>query len=141
MILRALLIILLICGGTAHAAEQTSIERYWSEFRQAVLEHKTEKVAAMTRFPLWVRGPGDGDPVTYYKNKDFSPILERLLRQKVLSLNGGRVVSKTMLQVIREKTEITQKDHLTENVISVEQFQFERINGRWLFTRAYLEEQ
>lgn len=141
MLLRVLLFFIFLCAGTTHAAENgaTPLETYWSQFRQAVLDGNSEKVASMTRFPLWVRGPDDSDPVMYYDKKSFPQIFTRLLNQEVLYLSAGEVRSKTMLQVVKDKKQIAASDYLTDTVINVGQFEFERIKGRWLFTRAYLE--
>ena len=122
------------------AEAKSDAQDFWSRFRQAVLSGKSDRVAAMTKLPLWVRGPDDSDPVVYYGRQDFDRVLKRLLNQEVTILKDGKISSTTMLKVIREKRDLSSKDLQTPNSLSVELFYFEKIAGRWIFTRGYLEE-
>ncbi len=139
--LRALaaIALILLWAGSCHADGNGDFDRYWNRFRQAVINGETDTIASMTRLPLWVRGPDDSDPVVYYDRKEFKSILNSLLNQEVSLLIGDRVICKTMLKVIKEKKQITEKDFTTASVVSVELFEFEKVNGKWLFTRGYLE--
>ena len=134
------MILLLLCSAASYADENREVQTYWSWFRQAVLDEDSEKLARMTKFPLWVRGTVDSSPVIYYGRKDFDHILKKLLNQPVVVSNSDRVEVKTMLQVITEKKRLTQRDFQTRNIVRVELFRFDKINGTWLFTRGYIEE-
>lgn len=138
--LTVLLLTILLWATTVRAGKDRAAQSNWTEFRQAIISGNTEKVATITKFPLSVRGPDDSEPVIYYNKKQFPAILKRLLHQEVFFLSGGKLSSKTMLQVVQEKERLDPADFLTEKDIRVEQFEFEKINGHWLFTRAYLEE-
>jgi hypothetical protein len=128
------------CSVNNSAVKANEENQFWSEFRQAVLDNDRDKIVSMTNFPFEVRGPEDSDPVKRYENKDFPAIFGQLVAQQVFFPSAGRIVSKSMQQLIDEKKEITQGDFMAPDLIQFNQFEFERINGRWLFTRAYLEE-
>lgn len=133
-------ILALLCVVCSAAGKDYSCNQYWSTFRQAVLDNDKGRLAGMTRFPFEVRGPDDSDPVRQYDAKGFLAIYERLVAQPVFLPREGKIVSKSMRQLIDEKKEITPDDYLTSDSIQIHQFEFERIKGKWLFTRAYLEE-
>lgn len=108
-------------------------------FREAVLDHDCDRVASMTEFPLEVRGPSDSDPVRRYSRKAFPVIFQQILDQPVSLVSGGMIATKTMLEVIREKQEISAKDVKNGNMLRIQQLQFRRVHGKWLLIRTYLE--
>ncbi|MBJ6799768.1 hypothetical protein [Geomonas propionica] len=122
------------------AEAKSDAQDFWSRFRQAVLSGESDSVAAMTKLPLWVRGPDDSDRVVYYGRQDFKTVLKRLLNQEVSILKGGKVISRTMLEVIKEKKNLSSKDLQVPDSLSVELFYFQKVGGRWVFTRGYLED-
>ncbi|WP_224984844.1 hypothetical protein [Geomonas agri] len=119
---------------------KSDAQDFWSRFRQAVLSGDSDRVAAMTKLPLWVRGPDDSDPVMYYGRQDFARVLKRLLNQEVSFLKDGKVISRTMLEVIKEKRNLSSKDLQVPDSLSVELFYFQKVVGIWVFTRGYLED-
>jgi len=133
-------ILALFCVVCSAAVKDSGSNQYWSTFRQAVLDNNKEKIVAMTRFPFEVRGPDDSDPLKHYDRKGFLAIYERLVAQPVFLPSDGKIISKSMRQLIGEKKEITPADYLTSDSIQFHQFEFKRIKGKWFFTRAYLEE-
>lgn len=140
MLVRLLIVTLsLLFYSTCCYAGQSANE-FWRDFRQAILNGETTAVASMTKFPLWVRGPDDSDPVYYYKQSEFLPIYRRLLNQRISIWKDDTVVSKTMYQVIKEKKQLDAQDLDSDKLLSVENFEFQVVNGRWLFTRGYLED-
>ncbi|BBA34877.1 hypothetical protein sS8_2933 [Methylocaldum marinum] len=141
LVLRLLLpLILLISGACAAEVPDPELQAFWTQFRQAVLARNKNKVAAMTQFPFEVRGVVDSSPVKHYNRKGFFDIYERLMVQRTDILSGNQFISKSMIELIEENPEIPPKDVLTENQMRFEDFVFERVRGRWRFTRAYLEE-
>jgi hypothetical protein len=100
----------------------------------------TNQVTLMTRFPFEVRGPDDSDPIKHYDRKKFRVIFKRVVVQPVLLPSNRKFISKSMLKVIDDKRDITTVDYQTPTIFQVEQFEFERIEGHWFLTRAYLEE-
>lgn len=140
MLRRYAAIALLLLVAITGLAEASDVQLFWSRFREAALSGDSAGVAAMTKFPLWVRGPDDSDPVMYYERKDFYKIIKRLLNQEVLLLKDGKVLTTNMRQIINEKHRITAGDFKTPDQFSIELFTFEKRNGKWLFTRGYLED-
>jgi len=121
--------------GAREAAEEFRI--FWTAFRSAALDGKREQVATMTEFPFRTRGPLDGDPVRTYDRPAFLRLFDRLLEQDP----GLSRETSTMQRLIRDKTTIAGRE-LNEGATQarVGSFTFRKVNGRWLFTLAYLDE-
>lgn len=136
----AVIAMLFLLASTVTAEADSDVQLFWSRFRAAALSGDSSRVAGMTKLPLWVRGPDDSDPVVYYERKDFNRILKRLLNQEVLLLKDGKVLTTSMRQVINEKHRIIAGDLTTPYQFSIELFMFQKMNGKWLFTRGYLED-
>jgi hypothetical protein len=113
---------------------------FWRTFRQAVVGGNTAAIASMTRFPFEVRGVDDSGPVKRYNRQKFPVKYKQVVSQRVVVMAGKDVLEKTMLQVIKEKKDLSAADMATPDFFTVELFTFHLIKGRWLFTRAYLEE-
>jgi hypothetical protein len=122
------------------AGKQTDATVFFHTFRHAVKSNNIEQVSTLTRFPFEVRGPDDSDPVRRFDRKGFPAILKRVLVQPVFVTADGKSVTKSMLQIVEEKRDLEEKDYDSPNFFRIEQFEFQRIRGRWAFTRAYLEE-
>lgn len=137
---RTLILLLLICAVTGHAAPEDGSKVFWAEFKSAVAKGDKDKIASMTKFPFYISGELDGDPVTTLTKDKFPAVLEKILAQQALQLSHGKVVSKTMRQIIKEKTRITGTDYAGANTFVIEMFVFEKLQGRWWFRRAYVEE-
>jgi hypothetical protein len=135
------LVLLAMLVTVCSAAEKDSdANRFWHGFRQAVVDNQKEKIVTMTRLPFEVRGPDDSDPVKKLNQRDFLDVYERLVAQSVFLPSGDKIIPKSMRQLIGETTELSNKDFLTPDLIQFHQFEFMRIDDRWCFTRAYLEE-
>lgn len=131
---------LIACTCAAEDAADGGFRTFWAGFRRAVVAGDATEVAALTHFPLEVRGPDDGDPVERYDRAGFAAIWKRLLAQTVYVPSNGQVIAKTMADVVAEKKEIAPADRLTDDSARVQQFEFRRIDGQWRLARAYLEE-
>ena len=132
---------ILLLSIVANAAENyDAANTFWKTFRQAVIGGNTAEIASMTRFPFEVRGVDDRDPMRRYNRQKFPIIFKQVVSQQVVIMTNNEVVEKTMLQVIKEKKDLKATDMATSEFFTVELFHFYRIKGRWLFTRAYLEE-
>jgi hypothetical protein len=83
-LLAALALSVSVSCGWAAGANETRLEgfqKFWSDFRQAVLAGDKEKVASMTQFPFKTRGLLDTDPVSTHDHGGFLRIFDRLLEQ------------------------------------------------------------
>lgn len=143
---KTILLIVVTCVCAACSVNEPAVKvneenQYWDAFRQAVLDDDKDTIISLTHFPFEVRGPGDSASVKSYEQKDFPAIFEQLVTQPVYyQSSGGAINSKPMRQLIEEKQQITPGDFITPDLIQFIQFEFERIDGQWFFTRAYLEE-
>lgn len=136
------------CSVNEPAVKTNQENEFWKAFRQAALaddkdedkDKYQETLIALTHFPFEVRTSDDSVPPKTYEQKDFNPVFERLLAQQVYFPDGGSISSKSMRQMIEAKPQITAGDFITPTLIQFLQFEFEYIDGQWLFTRAYLED-
>jgi hydroxyethylthiazole kinase-like sugar kinase family protein len=136
-----IIICILLTPIAANAADNlVGAKIFWRTFRQAVLGGNTAEIASMTRFPFEVRGVDDSDPVKRYNQQKFPAIFRQVISQQVVVMTGQEVIEKTMLQVVSEKKDLSAVDMATPDFFTVELFNFHLIKGRWLFTRAYLEQ-
>jgi len=139
LVVLAIFLVLVPAACSAQVPEE-GLARFWADFRQAVVENDASKVASMTRFPFEVRGPDDGDPVQTLDRKGFLDVYERLVVQPVHLPSGGTIVSRSMRALIAEATTSPPIDAGDPDRTHFQQFEFARIDGRWRFVRAYLEE-
>ena len=139
----AIIFLLLSCCALAQQNERKNfegIQQFWTQFRAAILSNDKEKVASLTKFPFEVRGPDDGDPLVYYDKKGFLGILDDILNQPVYQMKGTNIKSTTMGEIVKDKTEVSDADLLSDDFARVELFTFVKEKNRWLFNRAYVEE-
>jgi hypothetical protein len=138
-IIVALLVLTVTVAASAGGTQQEE-NAFWRDFRNAVLTGNNAQLVSMTRFPLTVRGVSDNDPVKHVGKKAFPGVFRRILVQPVTIVSGDNFVTETMLEILQKKEQLQPRDYLTREQIRVEQLLFQRINGRWLLTTAYLEE-
>lgn len=119
---------------------ETAGQQFWSEFRQAVIAADEEKIVSITRFPFVVRGPVDSDPVRQYDREGFLAIYEQLLEQDVYLPSKGVIVRHSMRELVLRSQELPADSLVGTEHIRFHQFEFQRLDGRWRFTRAYLDE-
>ena len=139
----AIIFLLLSCCALAQQNERKNtddIQQFWTEFRSAILSNDKEKVASLTKFPFEVKGPEDSDPVVYYDKKGFLNILDKILNQPVYQMNGANLNKTTMGEIVKNKTDVSDFDLLSDDSARVEMFTFIKENNEWLFNRAYFEE-
>lgn len=139
VILILVLWLALVSCGLAQAPDP-AFQAYWSEFRSAVMSGDRQKVAALTRFPFEVRGTHDSDPVVRLSRESFTKNVDRLLEERVHTVSGQRLASRSMREVIAGKPSAAARDLLSARVARVEQFEFVKVDDRWLFATAYAEE-
>jgi hypothetical protein len=141
-LLRLCLVLALTFVATACDAQSqgADVDKFWSAFRQAVLANDKNKIAGYTRFPFEVRGGSDSDPVQRLKRDGFLAAYDKLVTQPVYVPVATGIVERTMKQLIEEQTALLPEHQTSASTLRFRQFEFERVKGRWMFTRAYLEE-
>jgi len=107
---------------------------FWADFRAAALANDAAGVASLTRFPFMTRGPLDRDPLKRHDAAAFGILLRQLLNQDP----GLTREPQTMTDLIRRKETASAAD-VQGNRARVGQFIFEKIDGTWMFTQAYIE--
>lgn len=118
-------------------AGEASYYVFWTEFRQAVLASDSGKLASLTRFPFVVRGMLDDDPVKKYQKSDFTHLLPILLQQDP----GLSETPDTMENLIRKTVKPTPKNLEPAGTSArVGVFSFKKLEGKWYFTEAYIEQ-
>ena len=96
-----------------------------------------DKVASMTRFPFKTKGQTDSDPVKTHTKGSFLKIWDKILQADP----GLRPETDTMRRYVERKATITSKDLGSgKGSARIGTFVFEKVQGKWLFTMAYLDE-
>jgi hypothetical protein len=132
----------LLLFTTACSAQESAStpQRFWTEFRQAVLTNDSRKLVGMTHFPLEVRGVDDSQPAIQYKKEQFETIFKKILEQPVVAMEGEKVMTNTTKDIIGSTKSVTKAHTMTADSFRVDQLVFELRNGQWKLVRAYLEE-
>ena len=137
-----LMTFLFICTAMACSAQEAtpSAQSFWKEFRQAIIANDNQKLAAMTQFPLELRGVVDGIPAKYYTQDQFKSIFLQVLDQPVVTLDGDNIITHTTRDTLISTNTISESDMMTKESFRVDQLSFELKNKRWKLVTVYLEE-
>jgi hypothetical protein len=116
-------------------AQTQSFDRFWAAFRQAVVAGDKGGIMSVTRFPFETRGESDDDPVKTYNRAQFPALLDTLLAQDA----GERMETETMRHFIERTTTaaLPPRTAAAADNAGVGTFAFMKIDGRWVFWRAY----
>jgi hypothetical protein len=132
-----LVLVLALLVGSPLSAQSGDIQPFWTEFRQAIKNNDKDKIAAMTRFPFKTRGQTDSDPVTTHSRVSFLKIWNKLMQADP----GVDPEADTMRKFVERKPTIAGEALASEKGYArVGNFVFERVQGKWLFTMAFLDE-
>lgn len=136
-LLLAVLFVAVTCAQPPEKHPDTKFSSFWLKFRAAVVANDTRQIVSMTKFPFETRGGDDSDPVVKHNQSSFLKLYDKLLRQDA----GLRAESETMKQFIERKTSLSDKETDEKSASArVASFVFEKVQGQWWFTRAYVEE-
>ena len=127
----------LFAGQTGAETEAKDFQAFWTEFRQAIKANDKDKVVSMTRFPFKTRGETDSDPVKTHTKESFLKIWDEMLKADP----GLSPETDTMRRFVERKATITSKDLGSgKGSVRIGNFVFEKVQGKWLFTMAYLDD-
>ena len=118
----------------------TSPQKFWDEFRQAVLSNDTNAITNMTQFPFEQRGVDDSQPAVKYSKDQFDSLFKKVLEQPVVTMEGDNIIMHTTRKIIIATETIQDEHKLTAGSFRVDQLVFELKNNKWKLVRAYLEE-
>lgn len=137
--LRLSVCLLALAVGCSSASPPSTEEfsTFWSTFRTAALGDNVDQVASMTRFPLEVRGPDDGDPVISEGRDSFGRVLAQVMNQD----SGVRAEGETVRQYLQRTEDVGEgRVEPDGRLARVGDFVFERVEDRWMLVRVYLAE-
>lgn len=108
---------------------------FWADFRQAVVRRDRGSIVAMTRFPFRTRGEMDESPEKACDRAGFERILDSLLSQDAGLSREPEPMSDYVRRLERAPAGAVQGD-----LARVGPFEFQRIDGRWLWVKSYVSE-
>lgn len=133
--MRVLVLVAALSSLGACAAQQPPSQgtaAFWKEFQSAAASQDAAKAGELTQFPFRTRGTIDSDPVKQWTRQEFSGLWKRLLA----SDTGMKREPEPMSALIERTPELK----VTGSRARVGNFVFERADGKWRFSMAYLEE-
>ena len=113
----------------------TSIDNFWTKFRNAVIAKDYRSLESMTQFPLIVKGTMDFDTVRKFNKNRFVYIFNHYLKQENTTVTGNA------LQDIVE-TEGVLVSNNNSNKLTNFRFSdmvFKKNNGKWKLYLIYIE--
>jgi len=120
-----------VCARPVRSSEDA--QSFYIRFRQAALDGNVALLTELTHFPFRTRGELDHDPVEHHNARQFAGLVERLLNER--SADNTRSVR----DVLRSHTRIGPDDYQgSPDSIRIENLVFDRLNGHWRFTFAYI---
>jgi hypothetical protein len=123
-------------GGTraeTAAPHTASLPEFWKRFRQAALARDAEAAASLARFPFRTRGELDSDPWVSHPRGDFAALFLRLLAQDT----GLTAMEESTADLIARTKSL---DETGKGHARLASLVFERVDGSWTFTAAYLSD-
>lgn len=125
-------------GGAVPVQPAAEFEQFWAGFRTAALTGDVNAVAAMTRFPLEVRGELDDDPVRRAARPELAALLARVLDADTGLSAREQLTNRMLLE--RAGTPIRRMPGVSVTPASarIGAFAFERDGTRWQLRRIYL---
>ncbi len=139
MLSRFLTCLFLLLPISCTATEKTtSFEEFWLKFREASLNKNYTELAGLVKLPLEVKGVDDETPSKYYDAEQLETVFPCIMEQIVYVYVNDEPMEQSLSDVLVEKTTVIINPKKT--TYRLDQFQFEKIDGKWLLTRAYLEE-
>ena len=134
LLMIAILPVSVMCRQNMPGRDSQTIEEFWGAFRKAVASKDHNALATLCEFPFKTRGPLDRDPVVDRDRAAFLGMIDRLLNQDP----GLRPEPETMRDLIGRTAVLRPSSDGSSARLGA--FVFGRIQGRWRFTMAYLDE-
>lgn len=128
---------LIISSGCVAGNSDNSFQTFWTEFRTATVQNDYERLEKFTKFPLEIRGADDSIPTEYLKKDDFKDIFKKLMQQKIYLPHDDGYVETSMREIVNNTRLVS--DATENEEYQIEQLVFEYADGKWFFTKAYLD--
>lgn len=133
----AIMLLLTGCSFRSAPCNDASFATFWASFQSATVTGDVDEVQQYVRFPLFTRGPSDGDPFVPHQAEFFALLWSRLLEQDP----GLRMEPETTRAFIARHAEAPAGavDAGGENA-RVADLVFSCRAGTWQLTMAYTSE-
>lgn len=131
--------VLMLAGAVVCAAEATSPQRFWCDFRQAVLSDDHRKLSEYVSFPLELRSEVDDIPARPIAEDEFASTMRQVLDQPIGELKNGQLEASTLRDLIAKRVDLDGVS-VTGGTFQVGALVFTKRKGEWRFVAAYLNE-
>ena len=130
-ILLTLVIVVIGTNACLSQEDPANFQKFWTDFREAVLKNDTSKIVSFTKLPIRTRGPIDSDPEIKYGRKQFIKVFMDFLEMPT----GTNVndFNERQIDLIR-KTETLDPKTLSYRIGNMK---FDCIKGQWKLVFIY----
>lgn len=132
--------LLLFAMGCFAETPKTPAQRYWNDFRQAVVTADYQKLRAYSKFPLAVYGVVDGIPVRNIGKDEFESIMKKILDQPLASYEGDKLVTYSQRELVSKTIDLKAIKIQADKGFRVGELVFEPAENTYKLVRAYLSE-
>jgi len=116
-------------------SDNNDFQKFWNEFRKALIENDEDKIQSMTVFPFETRGEMDSDSIVKYDKTDFKKVLRAYLLQETYWLNEDQSI--TQFEEIK-RTIHPNASQVQGNEARIGNLEFELRDNHWKLVFAYL---
>lgn len=116
-------------------SDNNDFQKFWNEFRKALIENDEDKIQSMTVFPFETRGEMDSDSIVKYNKKDFKKVLRAYLLQETYWLDEDQSI--TQFEEIK-RTINPNESQVQGNEARIGNLVFELRDNNWKLVFAYL---
>lgn len=131
---------LLFATGCFAETPKASAQRYWNDFRQAVITADYQKLRAFSKFPLAVHGIVDGIPVRNIGKDEFESTMKKILDQPLANYEGDKLVTYTQRELISKTIDLKEIKIQADKGFRIGELVFEPSENTYKLVRAYLSE-
>jgi hypothetical protein len=121
--------------GLERTAE--SFSKFYERFGTAVENNDWESLARMTKFPFTFRGQLDSEGELKVNKAEFIKIAPGFFAMETTLVVNGEAFTATYRDLAITPTDEIEK--ITGEYADVQEFAFSRVNGQWLFVKAYAD--
>lgn len=127
---------LLLLGGKAQRASAPVLkefETFWKKLHTAIVKKDYPAVSQLTEFPLVVKKSLTDTSVQSVSREEFAKFFNAYLQLPV----SGDLVNKYGLLCARKALSEDDMALVTDDSASVEDFEFQKVNGQWKLVYVY----
>ena len=133
-------LLFLFATGCFADTPKTQAQRYWNDFRQAVITADYQKLSAYSKFPLAVHGVVDGIPIRNIGKDEFEDAMKKILDQPLASYEGDKLVTYTQRELVLKTIDLKAIKIQADKGFRIGELVFEPSESTYKLVRAYLSE-